>query len=293
MYQRKDTILKEKNLSNHEQDDISSQFGKLLRDTPWLPSKDKSGEFYNPCDLKLDELPDSFERDEEVADRLEMKKDINIKLAEQAGITTNDINLIQQLKDNPDIYHRVRSDLEENEKPSFPVRNSNNPDRRQKRLLEQVNEAPQKQYENRNRNVRSTKGAIEPKQRLSNQYTNDKQQMVCQICEKEMPFRKRDGEYYFEHVEALPNDYFNKEHEAQHLALCPLCAAKYKEFVKHDDDSMEDLKSRLLDAEEPIISLKLGDENTTLRFVETHFLAIKEIIEENECGVIEKENEVA
>ncbi|MBU1207326.1 MAG: hypothetical protein KKH04_10435 [Proteobacteria bacterium] len=33
-------------------------------------------------------------------------------------------------------------------------------------------------------------------------------------------------------VEALSRDHFTKEHEAQFLALCPLCAAMFKEFVK-------------------------------------------------------------
>jgi hypothetical protein len=45
--------------------------------------------------------------------------------------------------------------------------------------------------------------------------------------------KKRDGEYYSEAVEALSKDYYGKEHEAQFLALCPLCAAMYKELVKH------------------------------------------------------------
>jgi hypothetical protein len=34
--------------------------------------------------------------------------------------------------------------------------------------------------------------------------------------------------------------YLPKEHEAQYLALCPLCAAMYEELVKSDDDAMAD-----------------------------------------------------
>ena len=62
-----------------------------------------------------------------------------------------------------------------------------------------------------------------------------------QICEEEMPFKKRDGKYYFEAVEAFTLYYFRKEHHAQFLALCPLCAAKYKEFIKRDKTAMENL----------------------------------------------------
>lgn len=41
----------------------------------------------------------------------------------------------------------------------------------------------------------------------------------------------------------LSRDYFAREHEAQFPALCPLCAAKYKEFVKQDEDDMETFKN--------------------------------------------------
>lgn len=39
-----------------------------------------------------------------------------------------------------------------------------------------------------------------------------------------MPFKKRNGEYYFEAVEIF-ND-ISIEHAALHLALCSVCAAK-------------------------------------------------------------------
>ena len=106
--------------------------------------------------------------------------------------------------------------------------------------------------------------------------------MICQICKEEMPFRKRDGEYYFEAVEALSRDYFAKEHEAQFLALCPLCAAMYNEFVKHDEGAMESLKNALINSEDAEVPLQLGELNTSLRFVESHFLDIRTIIEAQE-----------
>lgn len=47
--------------------------------------------------------------------------------------------------------------------------------------------------------------------------------MICQICQKEMPFKKKDGHYYFEAIELL-ND-LDREMEEFYIALCPLCAA--------------------------------------------------------------------
>ena len=105
-----------------------------------------------------------------------------------------------------------------------------------KGLSKQVTDAPKKEYEERERAVRTTRGAVDPPLWLKEQYTNDAGQMVCQICKEELPFKKRNGEYYFEAVEAFSKDYFTREHEAQFLALCPLCAAMYNEFVKCDKE---------------------------------------------------------
>ena len=65
---------------------------------------------------------------------------------------------------------------------------------------------------------------------LKESYTNGEGQLVCQMCEDEMPFHRRDGEYYFESVQLF--DDLSGEYAPAHLAFCPVCAAKYKEFVK-------------------------------------------------------------
>ena len=96
-----------------------------------------------------------------------------------------------------------------------------------------------------------------------------------------MPFKKRDGEYYFEAVEIFKG-YFKKEHEAQYLALCPLCSAMYNEFVKLDEEAMAELKHAIQNTDECEIPLRLGEWDTSIRFVETHFQDIKTILEEQE-----------
>jgi len=96
-----------------------------------------------------------------------------------------------------------------------------------------------------------------------------------------MPFKKRDGEYYFEAVEALYIDYFSREHEAQFLTLCPLCAAMYREFVQLDESAMKDLHLALMNSEKPEVSLKLGEVEKSIRFVETHWQDIRTILRES------------
>lgn len=83
-------------------------------------------------------------------------------------------------------------------------------------------------------------------------------------------------------MKALSRNHFAKEHEAQFLALCPLCAAMYNEFVKHDEGAMESLKNALMNSEDAEVSLQLGELNTSVRFVKSHFQDIMTIIEVQE-----------
>ena len=259
---------------------VSDKFGRFLIDTPWLP--DKQGNFHKPGELKLDDLPESFERDEKLASQLGMKKDVVAKLAEEAGISQDTINLARILERHPNIRKKIESLLREQDRmqPEFPQRNSADPERRQERLAEQMNDAPEKEYEQRSRSVRTTRRTIDPELWLKNLYTNDHGQLICQVCQEDMPFRKRDGEHYFEAVEALSREHFTKEHEAQFLALCPLCAAMYKEFVKQVEGAMEDLKNALMNANDFEVPLRLGDLDTSMRFVETHWNDIRAIVQE-------------
>jgi hypothetical protein len=111
---------------------------------------------------------------------------------------------------------------------------------------------------------------------LRNQYTNEDEQLVCQLCKEEMPFKKRNGEYYFESVEIFQD--VEKELECLHLALCPLCAAKYKEFVKRDSDASEQMRNAILELGTTSVAVSLGDEETCIRFVETHFQDLKTVL---------------
>ena len=72
---------------------------------------------------------------------------------------------------------------------------------------------------------------------------------------------------------------FSKEHPAQYIALCPVCAAKYKEFVKNNKDALELLKIDILTTDNLEVQVYLGDEETTLRFVERHLFDLQKILE--------------
>ena len=50
-----------------------SKMGKLVRERAWLPNPNKHGEFVVPREITLDELPDDFSKDKQLADKLGMK----------------------------------------------------------------------------------------------------------------------------------------------------------------------------------------------------------------------------
>jgi hypothetical protein len=163
--------------------------------------------------------------------------------------------------------------------PEFPDNPVPDPARRSAKVAAEAATAPAKTYEMRERSVRTSKGDVDATPYLSNHYTNADGQMVCQCCQKEMPFRKRDGKPYFEAVEAFGRDDINREHAAQHLALCPLCAAKYKEFVKRDERAREALKESVLNAPPGQLAFDIAlDIPARLRFTPRHLIDLHAVL---------------
>lgn len=277
---------------------VSNRFGQLLLDNTWLPDLEKN--MHNPSEITLDDLPDSFKKDEQLAEKLGMPisktRRIDI-VAPEIGVSSDILNgivnatpeTIQQieslLKLGPDFEHlpSFPSSRFDHTLPSqpitFPVSSVSNPDRRREMILAALEDAPDQEYVKKLRRIRMTKGTIDPKTWLIIQYTNDDDQMICQICQEAMP-KYRGENYYFDAVEMLKG-YFTKEYEAQFLALCPECAPKYRMFVKQVPKAMDVLKRQVMDSDDSNdfqVPLKLDNWDTSLRFVERHWLDIKAIL---------------
>ena len=271
-----------------------SQLVHILRNAAWVPQN--GDKFVRPCDASRDQLPSGFPYDdgqkwikaiefgtsvqkqsEEIINRNQQAKIMGfdsdnecMKWAQVASISR------QQGKSPDDLILLLNPS--KNKEISFPSRPVSDPERRKEKIAEHIADAPEKKYEKRERTVRTTRGQIDPAPWLRNKYTNESDQMVCQICKKEMPFKKRNNDYYFEAIAALSIDYFPIEYEAQFLALCPLCAAMYKEFLTSDEDAMVKLKQELVNADDCDVPLMLGKLETSIRFVETHRFDLKEIL---------------
>ena len=281
------------------------------KEYPWIPTK--SGEFRKPAEMTRDELRDDFlyndwnglltainfgEQDrkhgEEHRARDEKAKDAGFESADEHKkfLRLRDIMKKQEMPIDEFLEKMERSEPtssadqpQKPRKPQFPVKPIADRERREEGVRQQLTNAPVKQYDKQERIVR--KGSIDPDPYLRGQYTNEDHQMVCQACRKKMPFKKRNDEYYFEAIEILSRHYLPNEMGSQYLALCPLCAAKYREFITHTKTftgEMDTLKKAIIDAknnqEGVSIPVSFGKENAHISFTETHHCDLKIILTE-------------
>ena len=77
----------------------SDSFGNLLVTKAWLPDLD--GNMHKTSEISLAELPESFQRDEQLGSQLGMKKVAVAELAEEVGISVEDL---EDLRQNPELY---------------------------------------------------------------------------------------------------------------------------------------------------------------------------------------------
>ena len=264
-----------KTYENSDQEEQISEFGRLLIESQWVP--DINGNFHKPGNLKVSDLSKLFIKDEKLAKQLGMKPDISEEFLEKVGISQNTFKLAQKLEAQPqDIQHQIQLLLQ---KSAFPTRESANPERRKEKVQTRHDKAGSKIYKKKERAIKISKPSFDPKSWLKDQYTNDDQELICQMCANEMPFKLKDGSYYFEAVQISDN--FTKEDHELYLALCPLCAAKYRYLVKKDHIIMDNFISNLKENKESFeIPIKLGSNGLhSIRFVEIHLIDLKTILE--------------
>ena len=96
----------------NEKNEGTSDFGRLLMKNAWLP--DSAGNMHKPSELSLKELPEDFVRDDQLADRLGMKKNAVAELAEETGIP---IEIIEEFRRNPERYTEFKAWMAEKEVP--------------------------------------------------------------------------------------------------------------------------------------------------------------------------------
>jgi hypothetical protein len=204
---------------------------KKLKSKQWLLDKDEK--FVSPNEITIEELSDDYNKVGSYAEAL-----INILVFKSS---IQDF-LNEKEKKWIDIGRKFEGYSEENiqkalehikrsetQNPSFPRRKISDLEQVQDKISDQHDNADQKTYTQRTINIRTYQSNIDPDAWLKETYKED-EKLVCQICKQEMPFKKPDGNYYFEKREISINtkteaSSFNKDINEQYLALCPVCAA--------------------------------------------------------------------
>lgn len=279
--------------SNGKIENCYSSFGWLVTQKEWIPTI--GGEFKKPDECCIDELDTRLVKNEKLISQIGIIPSQSTLRSEsiselQSTFSSQGISLeiADILLDNKDIFTTdflnealsIYKEKIEAKKPEFPERKSGNPGRREKKIKEKHNKSDAKEYEKRERSVKTSGNNVDPKIWLRDLYTNDDEVMVCQMCKNEMPFRLKDGSYHFEAVQI--RDDFLKESHVNRLALCPLCASKYRFLVKNDTDTLTVFIETIESIDEPCdIDLDLGANGVhSIRFVDTHFNDFKAVLKE-------------
>lgn len=209
------------------------------------------------------------------------------------GLTEEEVALLSELRNQDLSLEEAREAIKKasTEKKrrasSFPTADAPRPENRREKVAERYKHSTPVASEFRPSLIRSTRSTIDPRAYLEFLYTNDDNEVICQLCKLPMPFKKRDGKYYFEAVEAFKPILLSNEHESKFLMLCPTCSAKYNEFIRYMQNTatpeMEELFQTIgdyyMDYDVIEIPIVLGDETTTIRFVQKHFIDLNAIIE--------------
>jgi transcription elongation factor Elf1 len=121
---------------------------------------------------------------------------------------------------------------------------------------------------------------------LENKYRNDDGELVCQLCGDPLSrcsFMKRNNEVYFWGGEVISS--LERNNAANGLLLCPLCGAKYDVLVRQDDGQLSSVQRQIakidpttIDEENLIIEVDLNGSQGRLRFVQTHWIDLREAV---------------
>ena len=141
-------------------------------------------------------------------------------------------------------------------------------------------EAPEITYEFRKRSVPTHTKSLTKNmatEYLINQYTNNDDQLNCQMCNTELPFKLKDGAYYFEKVKLFDL----KQHQHQnYLALCPNHSKMVIHTLEDDELSIRDkIKNMSIEGQGPFeIFLQVGQKQRFVKFTKKQIIDLQTLI---------------
>lgn len=290
----------------------TSQVVQVLRDTAWLP--DIEGNYKKPSELSADSIDKAFhinpqspflsaiefgkeenERRKQLEEEEHRRTSEYQKKSDAAKVLGySDIDEFEEVRKKAALYDRANA--EGRIAPEVPIEeptaNTNNPEKRTARVKESTKNAHDRAYEEKLRSIRTSNTAkSETVTMLKTLYTNTEDVMICQCCGKELPFKKKNGEYYFETI-ALDNrggEFFTKETMYPYIACCPNCAAMFNEHIVNcssNENRIADLINKIKIGEtikksngNEVIKIIMDGKIFNLTFVQKHIIDIRSVLE--------------
>lgn len=276
--------------------EVPSQLVQTLKDYAWIP--DKNNEFRKPFEMSKEELPDDFSYDNDNGwlDAIEFNTAIQKQIEFNKKVTERKQNLALQLGFNSleevEEFKKYKEDFKRFlEKEKIKKRKIPNPLSGGKGNLTNFSfddfDGKNTGFDDRNRTIKQKERSVveeypytkvDSRDFLKSQYTNEWQQLVCQICQEEMPFQTYTEEYYFEAVKIVEKT--NLDNISNYLCCCPNCAAMYKFANKYKDD----MKSLILEVESNeneniLLTLELAHCDCEINFTKKHFTELVNFLE--------------
>jgi hypothetical protein len=270
---------------------MSSRLVQTLGRNAWIP--DRNGEYRLPSDIGGDDLRDDFPLPEsrELLDAIGFGQKeqqstqaarTELMLAQALGFDTaaraKKFATLSALLTDEQLDDLARNLSDSNADPDLPGSLVRNPERRSTNVIEGEAEGPRKESVLRVRAVRvDTEERERSRTYLRAEYADD-DRVICQACHSPMPFKVR-GADYFESVECV-KDRDRVSHQNR-LALCPLCAAKYKHARATTDDELREIFASLtIDAITDHVSVPvlLAGDSVTLHFGSKHAFDLQTVL---------------
>lgn len=283
-----------------------SQIVCSLKNAKWFIQKDDNGKAYfvKPEDAIKSRIPKKYEslmlskklnlwlremnfgvQEEIKNEQYEKENDI---ISSVVGLNDNSIGILRQFN-NSDLSSEVKEEILNNINQylqsclseSMYRENDFDINRLNEKSEEAYNNANDMEYEDRKRSVR----IIDPKKALAEPFlrqvcVNEDGDILCQVCRNRLPFKKPNGQEYFEKVQLFPKSLIKKELKENYIACCPLCSAKMKVFYSHNSEAQNSLFKQIAYSQESIVSFPVQlDKDSDITFSKRHIVALRKMIE--------------
>lgn len=262
-----------------------SQLASTLTSTPWVLNRD--GDLKLPREVSVEELPDDWQvpQPASLVYKLDFGADAVRRRQKQEGVTDflreegldeDSLDILRQVKEaGLDLRAILRDHAAMSQFPDGP---SEDPVRRAGVAAVDAASAPEYSTSIRERSVvdGQAQASAESRAYLRAQYTTSAGEMHCQACRKPLPFKIKDGSWYFEAVRLV--NARNQVHTANAIALCPLCAALYKYARGTKNEAiLDELDSTTIDAGQGTVEIPvvLDGKRIKLGFTGKHAIDIK------------------